>query len=74
MSEITVPHIEPPYPFEAYAHVVEPLTEDDNGGYPRDYSAFLRIALIKQNGLNNSCIFKLNNLLLFRGKQTQGVR
>lgn len=33
MSEITVPHVEPPYPFEAYAHVVEPLTEDDGGGY-----------------------------------------
>ena len=33
MSEITVPHVEAPYPFEAYAHVVEPLTEDDGGGY-----------------------------------------
>lgn len=33
MSEITVLHVEPPYPFEAYAHVVEPLTEDDGGGY-----------------------------------------
>lgn len=33
MSEITVPHVESPYPFEAYAHVVEPLTEDDGGGY-----------------------------------------
>ena len=33
MSEITVPHVEPPYPFEAYTHVVEPLTEDDGGGY-----------------------------------------
>ena len=33
MSEIVVPHVEPPYPFEAYAHVVEPLTEDDGGGY-----------------------------------------
>ena len=33
MSEIVVPHVEPPYPFEAYAHVVEPLTEEDGGGY-----------------------------------------
>ena len=32
MSEITVPHIESRYPFEAYAHVVEPLTEEDGGG------------------------------------------
>lgn len=33
MSEITVPHIEPPYPFEAYTHLVEPLTDEDGGGY-----------------------------------------
>ena len=33
MSEIIVPHVESPYPFEAYAHVVEPLTEEDGGGY-----------------------------------------
>ena len=33
MSEIIVPHVEPPFPFEAYAHVVEPLSEDDGGGY-----------------------------------------
>ncbi len=33
MSEITVPHVEAPYPFEAYAHMVEPLTEEDGGGY-----------------------------------------
>ena len=33
MSEITVPHVEAPYPFEAYAHVVEPLAEEDGGGY-----------------------------------------
>ncbi len=33
MSEITVPHVEPPYPFEAYPHVVEPLAEKDGGGY-----------------------------------------
>ena len=24
---------EPPYPFEAYAHVVAPLSEEDGGGY-----------------------------------------
>jgi len=33
MSEITVVHVEPPYPFNAYAHVVEPLTQEDGGGY-----------------------------------------
>lgn len=33
MSEINIPHIEPPYAFEAYAHVVEPLAEEDGGGY-----------------------------------------
>lgn len=33
MSKITVPHVEAPCPFEAYAHVVEPLTQDDGGGY-----------------------------------------
>lgn len=33
MSEITVPHVVAPYPFEAYAHVVEPLTEEDGGGF-----------------------------------------
>jgi len=33
MSEITITHVEPPYPFEAYAHVVETLTEEDGGGY-----------------------------------------
>ncbi len=33
MSEIKVGHVKPPYPFEAYAHVVEPLTEADGGGY-----------------------------------------
>lgn len=33
MSEIIIPHTEPPYPFDAYSHVVEPLTEEDGGGY-----------------------------------------
>jgi predicted RNase H-like HicB family nuclease len=33
MSEIIISRIEPPYPFAAYAHVVELLTEDDGGGY-----------------------------------------
>lgn len=33
MSEIEIPHVEPPYPFEAYTHVVEPLSEADGGGY-----------------------------------------
>jgi predicted RNase H-like HicB family nuclease len=25
--------VEPPYPFEAYAHIVTPLTKEDGGGY-----------------------------------------
>ncbi|GAB6040272.1 type II toxin-antitoxin system HicB family antitoxin [Endothiovibrio diazotrophicus] len=33
MSEIVVPHVDPPYPFEAYPHWVEPLSEEDGGGY-----------------------------------------
>ena len=33
MSEITIAHIEPPYPFEAYAHIVEPLSDEDGGSY-----------------------------------------
>lgn len=33
MSEIIIPHVEPLFPFEAYAHVIEPLSEDDGGGY-----------------------------------------
>ena len=33
MSEILVKHVDPPYPFEAYAHVIEPLSVDDGGGF-----------------------------------------
>ncbi len=33
MSDIRVPHVEPPYPFEAYPHIVEPLSEEDGGGF-----------------------------------------
>ena len=33
MSEIKVPHVDPPFPFEAYAHVIEPLSDEDGGGY-----------------------------------------
>lgn len=33
MSEIIISHVEPPYPFAAYAHVVERLPADDGGGY-----------------------------------------
>jgi len=33
MTEIMVPRVEPPWPFEAYAHTVEPLAPDDGGGY-----------------------------------------
>ena len=33
MSEIVIPQVEPPFPFDAYAHVVAPLSEEDGGGY-----------------------------------------
>jgi antitoxin HicB len=33
MSEITIKQITPPYPFEAYAHIIEPLSLDDGGGF-----------------------------------------
>jgi predicted RNase H-like HicB family nuclease len=33
MSEITIAHIESPYPFESYAYIIEPLSDDDGGGY-----------------------------------------
>lgn len=33
MSEIRIPHVEPSFPFEAYAHVIEPLSDEDGGGY-----------------------------------------
>ncbi|HLA35916.1 MAG TPA: type II toxin-antitoxin system HicB family antitoxin [Rhodocyclaceae bacterium] len=33
MSEIAIPHVEPPFPFEAYTHMIEPLSEEDGGGY-----------------------------------------
>ena len=33
MSEIMIPRIIPPYPFEAYAHIISPLTTEDGGGY-----------------------------------------
>jgi predicted RNase H-like HicB family nuclease len=33
MNDIMIPHADPRYPFEAYPHVVEPLTEDDGGGF-----------------------------------------
>ncbi|MDP2795812.1 MAG: type II toxin-antitoxin system HicB family antitoxin [Sulfurisoma sp.] len=32
-NEMTIPHVPPPFPFEAYAHVIKPLTEEDGGGY-----------------------------------------
>ena len=32
-SELRIPRVEPPYPFEAYTHIVEPLSEEDGGGY-----------------------------------------
>lgn len=33
MSEIAIAHVKPPYPFEAYTHIVEPLSDEDGGGY-----------------------------------------
>ncbi len=34
MSEIkNIPRIVPPWPFEAYAHIISPLSEEDGGGY-----------------------------------------
>lgn len=33
MTEITIAHVESPFPFEAYAIVVEPLSDHDGGGY-----------------------------------------
>jgi antitoxin HicB len=34
MSKVRrIPRIDPPWPFEAYAHIISPLTEDDGGGY-----------------------------------------
>jgi len=33
MSEFIIPHVDSPYPFEAYAHVVEPLATEDGGGF-----------------------------------------
>ena len=33
MSEITIPHVDALHPFEAYAHVIEPLSAADGGGY-----------------------------------------
>ncbi len=32
-NELKIPRVEPPYPFEAYTHIVEPLSEEDGGGY-----------------------------------------
>lgn len=34
MSEVkSIPRIVPPWPFEAYAHIISPLPEEDGGGY-----------------------------------------
>ena len=33
MSEINIPRIVPPWPFEAYAHIISPLSDEDGGGY-----------------------------------------
>lgn len=29
----SIPRVEPPYPFEAYAHIISPLPEADDGGF-----------------------------------------
>ena len=29
----TIPRIKPPYPFEAYAHLISPLPQEDGGGF-----------------------------------------
>jgi len=33
MSEINIPRIVPPWPFEAYAHIISPLSGEDGGGF-----------------------------------------
>jgi len=33
MNEIAIKSIKPPYPFEAYAHIIEPLPVDEGGGF-----------------------------------------
>ncbi|PIV32581.1 MAG: toxin-antitoxin system HicB family antitoxin [Lysobacterales bacterium CG02_land_8_20_14_3_00_62_12] len=33
MSVIKIPRIVPPYPFDAYAHLVEPVSAADGGGF-----------------------------------------
>ena len=34
MSEIkSIPRVVPPWPFEAYAHIISPLSDEDGGGY-----------------------------------------
>ena len=33
MNDSVIATIEPPYPFEAYTHIIEPLSESDGGGF-----------------------------------------
>ncbi|MDD5280828.1 type II toxin-antitoxin system HicB family antitoxin [Acidithiobacillus sp.] len=33
MNPLKIDRITPPYPFEAYTHVIEPLKESDGGGF-----------------------------------------
>lgn len=33
MTEIAIKPIKPPYPFEAYAHIIEPLSVDEGSGF-----------------------------------------
>jgi antitoxin HicB len=33
MSVQKIPSIDPPWPFEAYAHIISPVSEDEGGGF-----------------------------------------
>lgn len=54
MNEIVVSHVEPAYPFNAYAHVVEPLTEEDGGGYLITFPIF-RVHVRWRNRGGSTC-------------------
>jgi hypothetical protein len=32
MSEMVIPRLPPPYPFESYPYLVDPLPEEEGGG------------------------------------------
>jgi antitoxin HicB len=33
MNEINIPRVVPQWPFEAYAHIISPLSDEDGGGF-----------------------------------------